>query len=224
MNQNRARPASYLIGPEPKPRVLYAPSDYSNEANFIRMMEPATVLEVAAKVDAEIVEAASAVFEQPQPLNPTPPPGETFEPAPSPSPPQELRDQTPSIVEDVRGIYALGEAKAFSQLAAEFPRLQRDVAFRADSKRIIFDGIAEGPDASITLFEIKVRKIASFSMLREVAATFAHNARLAPLGDYKRIHLIIIVVVRENFERTRDLPRSIPVGDGNFVEVRYMQY
>ena len=200
-----------------RPRVLYSPSDYANEDNFVRMMEPATVLEINNKIESEIAEVALQL--------PDPGPQMAFDEA-LPEQPQDEVTLAGSAMrklssqEAVMRLYREGETRALAFLAKEFPRLRQDVAFRTEGKRLIFDGASESTD-SLTLFEVKVIRVATGQYVKSEAETFAKRVAMMPSSS-KAVRAILVVVHKEPIPVTWSLPQRVHARNVN-VEVRYIE-
>lgn len=203
-----------------KPHVLYAPSDYTDENNFFRMMGSATVKEIKEKVESEIAEEAA---NEPAP----PPPADEVPPSPDPgnppsSEPQPRMDEDQAFKQSAQFRYRIGEEKAFTELAKEFPRLTRDIVFNTPSGRIVFDGVSEDAK-SITLFEVKVTRSPTLSYVRRYATEFAGRALPVASIGVKPVKLVLTVVYSpEDAEKLPQMPKRIPFGQLE-VEIRLIQ-
>jgi hypothetical protein len=207
-----------------KPRVLYAPSDYTDESNFLKlMMAPATVAEVEAKTKMEAVELTFNAEPEPVPdarqNAPVTTSGSDIKPS------HDAFPSTPSAQsaqDDLHRIYVQGENLAFSVLAQDYPNIRRNIVFNSGIKRHVFDGIAEGLLA-IKLFEVKVISYPSKVYLRHSAAKFVKDVESANIDDPRNLELVLVVVYRDD----RFVPEAAPTEieyEGRKISLRYIQY
>lgn len=143
-------------------KVLYAPSDYQNEDNFLRSLPRATLAEKALKIEAEIAEDTKAVES-------TPAPHQLPKVAASPASPA-ARSPEISIESLVRrspqAKYMFVEEAIFRRLAKEFgSEIQREVKVGNAEGRYIFDGIVRDKGIT-TVIEVKFLRSGLMPMIQ----------------------------------------------------------
>jgi hypothetical protein len=159
-------------------KVLYAPSDYQNEDNFLKSLPRATLAEKVLKIEAEIAEEESVAKNLPA----------------AQSVPGKIESTSASVTEDqkisyqmlvhrsTQASYMLAEELIFRKLSKEFStEIQREVKLDSGSAQYIFDGIVR--ERGVTTFiEIKFwRKALSASWLfRDVLTRIQKSASLLP--------------------------------------------
>lgn len=203
-----------------KPKSLYAPSDYSNEENFVKMMEPATYVEISAKAEKEAIdfvhgEAAPAQYAPSAP-------SAADETITNRLPPDETEATTVYEVQQVRHLVSEAEDKAFAVLANEFPAIRRNVALRSGTGRRVFDGIADGP-TNLSIFEIKMTKYPRRPFVIDSVHKFVDAVTVASIKSALPIRLVLVVVVHGDLPKTPRFREVLSHRDMK-VEVRYMQF
>lgn len=143
-------------------KVLYAPSDYQNEDNFLRSLPRATFAEKALKIEAEIAEETKALESTPTPQQLP----RVDAPAPSPA------ARTPEIsIESLarrspQAKYMFAEEAIFRRLAREFgSEIQREVKVGNAEIRYIFDGIVRDKGIT-TVIEVKFLRSGPISTMQ----------------------------------------------------------
>ncbi|WP_064830971.1 hypothetical protein [Rhizobium phaseoli] len=201
-----------------KPRVLYAPSDYTDEANFIRMMEPATYSEVLARLENE----AQEIISQTQPTTIEGGVDADIGPENGPEAAQSPLQNETERRERAMYRYKQAETTAFAVLATEFPNIKKSVAFNRNGQRTVFDGVFES-SGNITIFEIKLALNPTKSFILRQAAAFAGKVRNGIPETDKTMRLILVIVVSDRISRDFDAFPHEMIYDGRAVEVRFIQ-
>lgn len=174
-------------------KVLYAPSDYQNEDNFLRSLPRATLAEKALKIEEEIAEDIKVV-ESTQ-AGPQLPRADI-----SPIPPKAKAPEI-SIGSLVRkspqAKYMFVEEAIFRRLAKEFgSEIQREVKVGNAEGRYIFDGIVR--DKGITTV-IEVKYLRSGMMptvqLRHTLARIQQVSKQQPLEQAGNFRVLLALAV-----------------------------
>lgn len=131
-------------------KVLYAPSDYQNEDNFLRSLPRATFAEKVLKIEAEIAAESSLPDASAQPAKPISTTEATtpiFQGAP-------LSYQS-LVRRSAQASYMLAEELIFQKLSKDFSsEIQREVKLGSLGGRYIFDGIVRDKGVT-TVIEVK---------------------------------------------------------------------
>lgn len=190
-----------------KPRSLYAPSDYTNEDNFVRMMEPATYFEVEAKAQHEAATASMASNGEPDQTEQV-----NVDSTETPS-----SSDTHSRRRNVLEAYMMAEDRVFSDLSKEFPTLKRNIALTKSGSRIVFDGVVE-TDNGLTVFEVKIIKTVDNTVILKSASQFAAAInKVFPLSD-TNLRPILVVAIREGSEADRQAVQTeVNIGGRNIL-------
>lgn len=204
-----------------KPKVLYAPSDYTDEKNFVRMMEPASFSEVEAKIQREAAELFSIAPDSDEDVSD--PPSAVATPPDSKSPAaSSRRNKTFLSRRDVEASYALGERRALAVLATEFPNLVTNVAIASSKGRRVFDGVAQFGDSK-TFFEVKVLDYVNKSYIIESADKFASAVSIVMDDKTRWVRLILVIAIKDAAKAQAKLDLH-KVQAGNYVvEIRFIE-
>lgn len=196
-------------------RVLYAPSDFKNEDNFVRSLQKVPFAEKALQDEAERAEneeISSASAELPNSEGSSTP--TIVDPARS--------AESPSISRSLQTIYALAEEFIFRNLSQRFTaQIQRDVRVSSLSSSYIFDGIVH-ENGIITVITVKLLRQATLSRLRESLMHIYESATALPQYQRNNFRLILAMVVDAESPRpalidsqlkqcTADLPFPVEV-------------
>lgn len=159
-------------------KVLYAPSDYQNEDNFLRSLPRATIAEKTLKIEAEIAEEAKTIAINPSSADPT---KET-----QPSSAAAAKADDTSIASLFRrspqATYVLAEEAIFRHLSREFgTQIQREVKVGDTGLKYIFDGIVRDKGIT-TAIEVKVLRDARMSgiQLRQSLSRIQEAVHMLP--------------------------------------------
>jgi hypothetical protein len=129
-------------------KVLYSPSDFRDEANYMRIFQPSTTAQKLIKIQQEVAEETGA--REDTKLLPTEPP-----PAPQPKLIKSKADITELMKTDPRMRYQLAESLIIDRLTTEFQvQPQRDITINSKSSRIMVDAVFQRPEG-ITVVEVK---------------------------------------------------------------------
>ena len=178
-------------------KVLYAPSDYKNEDNFLHSLQRATYTEKALKLEAEVLEEQAAT-EQAQTETVSPSEDRSMELTPSklpstPVPTQEFHKT------DIRARHMLAEDLIFRKLATEFVHpIQREVRVGAAGDSYIFDGIVF-ESSTITIVEVKYisRGFVPSSYLYQILFRIQKTVRTFQLSDVPKVRVLLVLVSEE---------------------------
>jgi len=132
-------------------KVLYAPSDYQNEDNFLRSLPRATLAEKALKIEEEIAEDTKVVESTQVP--PQVPRGDVTPLSPTAKTPEISIESL--VRRSPQAKYMFVEEAIFRRLAKEFgSEIQREVKVGNAEGRYIFDGIVHDKGIT-TVIEVK---------------------------------------------------------------------
>lgn len=175
-------------------KVLYAPSDYQNEDNFLRSLPRATFAEKALKIEAEIAEELSVPENSAQlekPVAPT----EVIPPTAHATP-----TSSQSLVRrNTQASYMLAEDLIFRKLSKEFSsEIQREVKLGPREGHYIFDGIVRDKGVT-TVIEVKfLRKgFLSSMQLRNTLVRTQQTASLLPSEQTANLRILLAIVSDE---------------------------
>ncbi len=187
-------------------KVLYAPSDYQNEDNFLQSLPRATFAEKALKLEAEIAEVVVSETE-----------GATAEsqasvtaeevPAERPSSPAEVSSNGPSassapfifqsiVRQSPRASFILAEELVFKKLRKEFAtEIQRELKLGA----YVFDGIVRDKGVT-TAVEVKFVRNGTMSsgLLRAALQRIQNGARALPSEQASNFRVLLAFVDEDN--------------------------
>ena len=145
-------------------KVLYAPSDYQDEQNFLYSLPRATYAEKALKVEAEIAENSSSLEQFPQSKTSLAKPRETV----------GFNDNSPQnsfhgiARRSTQATYILAEEIIFRRLANEFGnKIQREIKILNSGTKYIFDGIVRDKGVT-TVIEVKFLRRAMLSSTQSI--------------------------------------------------------
>jgi hypothetical protein len=171
-------------------RVLYAPSDYKNEDNFLKSLRRATYGEKAVQVEAELAETtetADVADVADVAANGT-------ATLPIPSSDTQIRNPGKSAM----AIYAKAENLVFKKLGREFKtNIERDVLISASARRpYIFDGVVR-EHGQLTVIEVKLVRdhLAMVRRIRENIMRVGEGIMSLPETQRWSLRLLLILVV-----------------------------
>lgn len=173
-------------------RVLYAPSDYQNEDNFVKSLQPATYAEKALQVEAELDEIELAPVAEVVSTPASVPPAVTQ--VQSPEPMQIVSNHSRSL----RHNYFRAEEFIFRKLSREFSTvIRREVRVHGQSSRYIFDGVVYDKGVT-TVIEVKLLRGASmFPRLRETFRKIHDSVKDFPENRRDNLRLLLALAVDE---------------------------
>lgn len=176
-------------------KVLYAPSDYQNEDNFLRSLPKATFAEKVLKIEAEIAEEETAIQDFPKPENA----------------PEITVDASKSTTHDPRNFYQnfirrsaqasymIAEDLIFRKLSKEFSgEIQREVKLSSQTNQYIFDGIVREKGVT-TVIEIKYLRntLISGIQLRNTLARIQQSVKSLPAEQTTNLRVLLAVATEE---------------------------
>jgi hypothetical protein len=203
-------------------KVLYAPSDYQNEDNFLKSLPRASFTEKVQKIQAEIeeseaksgdiqpTEVASAAQQSKGSSTATPP---------------SISYQT-LVRRSTQASYMLAEELIFRKLATEFSsEIQREVKLGSLGGRYIFDGIVRDKGIT-TIIEVKfVRGGYMPSMhVRETLSRIQESMKLLPPEQISGLRVILAIAADDLSTNKERLTSQIDRFRSDFafpVEVRF---
>lgn len=203
-------------------KVLYAPSDYQNEDNFLQSLPRASFTEKVQKIQAEIAEAEAAEAAGARPVEREP--AVQQDPGSSVTIPETISYQT-LVRRSTQASYMLAEDLIFRKLASEFSsEIQREVRVGHLGGRYIFDGIVRDKGVT-TVIEVKFIRAAGFmsSMhIRDSLSQIQEGVKLLPQEQTSGLRVLLAIAadnlgthqerVRSQVERVRtDFPFPIEV-------------
>lgn len=168
-------------------KVLYAPSDYKNEDNFLHSLPRATYAEKVLKIEAELAEAENAPVLQKQP-----------DPAPmAPISHQEVEPSTTYqqlLRRSPQAMYMLAEELIFKKLSKEFSsEIQREVMLGSSAERYILDGIVRDKEIT-TVIEVKFfRRALSNIHIRHIIRNLEGGVKFLPPEQTKNLRLLLAI-------------------------------
>jgi len=183
-------------------RVLYAPSDYQNDENFLRSLPRATPLEKTLKVEAEI--AADKLEEVAEDDTATPD-------APGSSEPSE--DLYRKLVNrSGQATYMLAEELIFEKLSNEFAsEIQREVKLGGGREWALFDGIVSEKGVT-TIIEVKlVRHQIPTQILQKFFDRVAASIPLLPAEHALRVRVLFAIAYDPKTTSKDRLKRQLEV-------------
>lgn len=202
-------------------KVLYAPSDYQNEDNFLRSLPRATFAEKVLKIEAEIAEEAT---EPEAVLQPEKTPALVGEVSPSV---QGATLSNQSLVRrSPQASYMLAEELIFRKLSKEFSaEIQREVKLGSLGGRYIFDGIVRDKGVT-TVIEVKFLRHALMSsmQLRDTLGRIQQTAKLWPPEQTANLRVLLALASNEGFASQERVAAQIDRYRNEFsfpIEVRF---
>jgi len=160
-------------------RVLYAPSDYKDEDNFIKSLQKATSIEKVLKLNEEVKEI------------------ETSEP-------EEIVDSDNNtenkisyknlVKRSTHATYMLAEELTFEKLSKEFSsEIQREIKLGNNGNRYIFDGLVKEKGNTIAI-EVKFFRTGSVTRLKHSIDRIIASANFLPDIEKKNFRILFIIV------------------------------
>lgn len=178
-------------------KVLYAPSDYQNEDNFLRSLPRATFAEKVLKIEAEISEEDSASQRATGQEKATPKANESVvvngENQSSPYMSFLDRNSYPGYT------MMLAEELVFRKLSKEFSsEIQREVKVGTPRNGYIFDGIV-GEKGVTTVIEVKFLRHAMLSnvVLRDALRRVQEGAKLLPSDQTANLRVLLALATSD---------------------------
>ena len=171
-------------------KVLYAPSDYQDEENFLRSLPKATFAEKVQKIEAEIQEQLTAVQELPKTEK-------NFADNLTPSTPtvSDTRLSRRSTTSTYLGV----EDLVFRKLGKEFSsQIQREIKLNNHAGLYIFDGLVRHQGVT-TVIEVKYLRnaLASGTSLRLALDLIQKSVMLLPAEKAMNMRILLAIVTDE---------------------------
>lgn len=177
-------------------KVLYAPSDYQNEDNFLRSLPRATLAEKALKIEEEIAEDTKVIESTPAPQQV--PRGEVSPPLPATKTPEISIESL--VRRSPQAKYMFIEEAIFRRLAKEFgSEIQREVKVGNADGRYIFDGIVRDKGIT-TVIEVKFLRSGMMSamQLRQTLARIQQVSKLQPLEQAGNFRVLLALAIESS--------------------------
>lgn len=177
-------------------KVLYAPSDYQNEDNFLRSLPRASLAEKVLKIEAEIAEEETSTQSLPTPEKTAPVPADTN----APSTVDRSLSYQSLVRRSTQASYMLAEELIFRKLSKEFSsEIQREVKLGSLGGRYIFDGIVR-EKGTTTVIEVKFLRNAMMSsmQLRDTLSRIQDSAKLLPNEQTANFRVLLALASDES--------------------------
>jgi len=160
-------------------RVLYAPSDYKDEDNFIKSLQKASYAEKALKLKEEIEEM------------------EIIEPEEKEQASDSLENKTSYknlVKRSTQASYMLAEELTFEKLSKEFTsEIQREVKLGENGNRFIFDGLVKEKGNTIAI-EVKFLRTGSMHRIMHTIDKIIASANFLPDSERKNFKILLVIV------------------------------
>jgi hypothetical protein len=199
-------------------RVLYAPSDYKNEENFVLSLQRATYAEKALQVEAELAEIEVVPQAQMEEDNPE---REAVAVTTAPEQAREFFSSRRSL----QSTYALAEDLIFRKLSREFTtEIQREVRVNSPNSRFIFDGIVYDKGVT-TVIDVKLlRQATPGPRLRETLHRIYESVKGLPELQRENFRVLLAIVVDDEIPNHDRILTEIEQYRGELpfpIEVRF---
>ncbi len=162
-------------------RVLYSPSDYKDEDNFIKSLQKASYAEKILKLKEEIEEIEES---------------EEIEPEEKEQASDSLDNKTSYknlVKRSTQASYMLAEELTFEKLSKEFTsEIQREVKLGENGNRFIFDGLVKEKGNTVAI-EVKFLRTGSMHRIKHTIDRIIANANF--LQDFERKNFKILLVI-----------------------------
>ncbi|WP_432735714.1 hypothetical protein [Maridesulfovibrio sp. FT414] len=182
-------------------KVLYAPSDYKDENNFVKSFETASPEDTFNKNNDEIDAMAS----------------EEFKKLSKKEKKYTAISYERIIKNDIRATYLLAEELVFAKLQQEFNGVtQREIVINKNP-RFVFDGAITSPDG-IKFIEVKYARKSTMNRLNDSIRAMEKGISYLDDTTKKKAKFILAIVTEEEypqtllhkyFERIKELPASV---------------
>jgi hypothetical protein len=172
------------------PKVLYSPSDFRDEENYMRIFQPASIAQKALKIRDELADTAEreALPTEPQPVS---------EPRLFTS-----RQQVSEIMkQDSRARYELAEELIIDRLSREFrSQPRRDMSLRNKRNGFMFDAVFERPNG-LTIVEVKFHT-PNFLRLRDTLNQIQTSIQSLP-ENLRRSTTVILAIAHDDMKEDK---------------------
>jgi hypothetical protein len=203
-------------------KVLYAPSDYQNEDNFLHSLPRASFAEKVQKIEAEIADEVA--------LPTTPEPVEKVIEKPESGDIATATESEISYQKLVRrsaqASYMLAEELIFRKLSPEYSsQIQREVKLGTLGGKYIFDGIVRDKGVT-TVIEVKFLRsgLAPSMYFRNTFHKIQESVKLLPAEQTANLRVLLAVATDEGSTRQERIAAQIDRFRGEFpfpIEVRF---
>lgn len=182
------------------PKVLYSPSDFRDEANYMRIFEPSSAAQKLLKIQEEMVEESEAERPLPPERHTEIRPKDLFSQA-------EIAEL---IKKDPRMRYQLAENLVIDHLASELRmQPQRDLSLSNRSSRFMFDAVFQRPDG-LTVVEVKFSSgQMSISRFRATLHRIQSSLQALPQNAQRNVRVILAVAYDMPEERAQKAKREL---------------
>jgi hypothetical protein len=223
-------------------KVLYSPSDYKDEKNFVNSLPQGSGSEKLSKIEKEIVESDREVEPPMEVISKNENKEDIVSDSETTGPintdttvtatnknnsiiPSQLNDivrRVKNANNEKRREYLELENLAVDRVATEFSGdLQRDVKLAGN---VLVDGVVGSPDG-VKIIEVKIFKDKDFDINQLVESLFQiHYAASSFFANRSIQHSIVLVIVFENFfskNKIYEIDQSIRSKMGIAMETRY---
>lgn len=200
------------------PKVLYSPSDFRDEANYMKTLQPSTTAEKIRKIEEEVAEESE--LEKPLSLE------AHFEPQV-----KVVKSQT-EIVElmktDPRMRYQLAESLIIDRLTRELNmQPQRDLYHRNKFGGFMFDAVFQRPDG-ITIVEVKYLSAKlSLSRFKETLQRIQLSIQALPQNVQRNARAVLAIaydMTEEHAQKAKQELESMAADSIIPIEVRMFSF
>lgn len=179
-------------------KVLYAPSDFKDEANFFKSFQPASPTEREEKFRTQVREIEAEV------------PKETIPGLESRAPTAKVSASAISQ-RDIHARYSLAEELVLNKISKELGQpVRRDMRFTTSGRKFIFDGIVI-TDEKVTAIEVKYFRDARYiaNRFKEVFHGILDAAENLPNSMRDRFSLVLAVATDAPTEDHEQLSKRL---------------
>ena len=183
------------------PRVLYAPSDFEDEKNYMDLFRPSSTVERLEKLEDEISQEESMDKEDRKPDECGREPIEVV----------STKERLISLMQrDVRSRYMMAENLIIDRLASEFKRpAKRDIALRNRFGSQLFDAVFEDRN-ELVLVEIKVFSERTYPRrMREVFDRIQSSLASLPEDARKNARFLLAVAYEMEDSKAKKIENEL---------------
>jgi hypothetical protein len=183
------------------PRVLYAPSDFRDEENYMKIFRPSSTSERLAKINEEFQESGSNIVFHSGSIVTTGDSSPVVKPEVKSTSQRKLFEQ---MVGDPRSLYILAENLIIDRLSAEFRvPVKREVVLNRRSGRYLYDAIIEDKRGPI-IVEIKFLARESYARRVREILDLMQQAIAALPDDFRARARLLLAFAHELEPETAD--------------------
>ena len=182
------------------PKVLYSPSDFRDEANYMKIFQPSTTAQRLFKIEGEVTEESEVT----KPLPPESHLEADLKVSKSHAEIAELMKTDP------RMRYQLAESLVIDRLTRELHlQPQRDLSLRNRTSWVVFDAVFQHPNG-ITVVEVKFFSgQIPLSRFRQVLHRIQSSLRALPQNVQRNAHAILAIAYDMPEERAQKVKREL---------------